>query len=298
MWIGGIWGAGSAALVGVPLVLALMHVNGHVTPQQAGPLLLTLLVWLWLAVVLTVVFKALLASRVMVAFGEGLTAGRELQRTRHSREVHDTVLQTLEAIAICASADQLDERQRLATMADAARNEARRLRENIRGDHGVQQGLERQLADCVEGFRRRGLRIELETTARDDGHALPGGLRDALRNATFEALTNVVKHAQAQSVRVRLVSDKHGVKVAVQDDGRGYDPDRTPPGFGTTHSILGRLTDVGGVGHIHSTPGGGTTVTMRVPRAEGASTQRPFTPGKRRSWWPTAVGTALARPPR
>jgi signal transduction histidine kinase len=269
MWFAlyGVWGASAVFLAGVPLVLAMVEINGRVPDGEVLPVVFTQLMWLGLAVVATMVVKAVLDTRTMAALREGVEAGQELQRLRHLREVHDTVLQTLEGIALCAAASQLDERQRLATVAEAARAEALRLRENIRRvDQDVQGSLELQLAECVDGFRQRGLDVELESVPLRDRQPLPQTVCRALRDATFEALTNVVKHAQAQHVRVTIVHDGDEVEVVVEDDGRGYDAYGTVQGFGITQSICGRLAEVGGSGLILTRPGEGTRVVLRVDR--------------------------------
>lgn len=273
MWYGldGVWGASAVFLVGVPLILAMVRLNGRVPGDEVLPVLVTHMTWLGLAVVATLVVKVLLDSRGMAALYEGVKVGQELQRRRHLREVHDTVLQTLEGIALRATASQLDERQRLATVAEAARAEALRLRENLRrADQDIQGSLERQLAECVDGFRQRGLRVELESPPLRDRRPLPlpHTVSRALHDATFEALTNVVKHAHAQYVRVALVHDGDEVEVVVEDDGRGYDPYRTLQGFGITQSIRGCLAEVGGSARIMSRPGQGTRVVLRVDHPE------------------------------
>ena len=81
-----------------------------------------------------------------------------------------------------------------------------------------------------------------------------------------EALTNVVKHAGARRVTVR-VEDPRGdgqVIVEVSDDGRGFDPDDPGAGFG----LLGmreRVALVGGELEVRAAPGKGTSVIARIP---------------------------------
>ena len=71
------------------------------------------------------------------------------------------------------------------------------------------------------------------------------------------------KHAQAKSVRLTLVRDAHSVQLAVQDDGQGFDAERTR-GLG----LLGmreRVARLHGSFDIDSSPGKGTRVTVTLP---------------------------------
>ena len=84
-----------------------------------------------------------------------------------------------------------------------------------------------------------------------------------------EALTNVLKHAQARRVNVVLQRSSGHVSATVEDDGRGFDSDAgADPVAGTRLGIIGmreRAALVGGSLTIESTPGRGTTILTWVP---------------------------------
>lgn len=282
-----------AVATGFPLIAAMIALNGQVAPADRAAVVLINLMWLGLAVLAVAVLRRLLATRGTVALDEGVETGQELQRLRHLREVHDTVLQTLEGIALHASMAHVPERQRLAAISDAARAEASRLREGLRRapTDATAHDLDAQLAVCVDGFRARGLRVDLDILSEGRELTIDPAVARAVRDATFEALTNVVKHASARHVRVRLSQGQEGLEVLVEDDGRGFDPRRVPERFGVTQSIRQRLADVGGVADVRSAPATGTRVVLRVGipphtgedvRAEGR-------------WWTPRSGLALAR---
>jgi signal transduction histidine kinase len=98
----------------------------------------------------------------------------------------------------------------------------------------------------------------------------------AIYRIAQEALTNVVKHAGAERVEVRIAdpdSDEGHVLIEVTDDGRGFDPGDADRGFG----LLGmreRVTLVRGELELQSRPGKGTTVTARIPVARRAGGDR------------------------
>jgi signal transduction histidine kinase len=82
-----------------------------------------------------------------------------------------------------------------------------------------------------------------------------------------ECLTNVIRHAQAQSVRVDLSQEDDYILLVVEDDGIGF----CEPDLSNTLGSLGllgmkeRAQFSGGDVQIQSSPGNGTTVTIRIP---------------------------------
>ena len=108
------------------------------------------------------------------------------------------------------------------------------------------------------------LRVELLTgELRDE---IDAGATEALRDATNEALRNVVKHAGVSRAVVRAAPARGGVEVTVRDHGSGFDATISHNGFGLQRSIVERLRDVGGTSEIWSRVGEGTRVTLWVPR--------------------------------
>jgi signal transduction histidine kinase len=84
--------------------------------------------------------------------------------------------------------------------------------------------------------------------------------------AVQEALTNVVRHSDTETATVRARVDGGVTIVTVSDAGRGFDPERLPPGrLGLHNSIRQRLGDVGGAIEVVSAVGQGTAVTLRWP---------------------------------
>jgi signal transduction histidine kinase len=80
-----------------------------------------------------------------------------------------------------------------------------------------------------------------------------------------EALHNIVKHAQAHTVLLRLSRQDGELVLEVRDDGRGFDPTQAFPGHLGLHSIQERAAQLGGTCSIESTPGQGTSLRVRVP---------------------------------
>jgi signal transduction histidine kinase len=93
--------------------------------------------------------------------------------------------------------------------------------------------------------------------------------RTALETAAFrlvqEALTNVARHAQVSSVRVRIWSGQDTLGVQIEDHGRGFDPQAPPAPSSGIAGMRERALALGGQLTIESTPGSGTRVMAEWP---------------------------------
>ncbi len=104
---------------------------------------------------------------------------------------------------------------------------------------------------------------ELEST----DEKLSEELRLALYRVAEEALNNVIKHAEATSVRMSLAATWSGRRVVlkVEDDGKGFDPDECGHGFGIA-TMKDGVTAIGGTCEIDSSPDAGTRLTVTAQR--------------------------------
>jgi signal transduction histidine kinase len=183
-------------------------------------------------------------------------AAAEEARNREHRALHDSALQTLEAIASDFDISTEDLRAQ-------ARGEAIALRQAISGRVEAPSTLRTELEALAVEFAARGLRVELVV---DDVQPGPrADATEALREASREALVNVIKHAGVDSVVLRAASTEAGTKVVIRDLGSGFDPSAHNSGFGIPHSIVGRLSAAGGRATVTSTPGRGTRVELWAP---------------------------------
>jgi signal transduction histidine kinase len=230
----------------------------------------------WLAVALLSAYLVVLIIRRLaaVAHEEGERAGRQEAQIQNLRSLHDTVLQTLEGIGMLASNRRLDSEDRIAVMGTSARRQAAELRASLREllDESAEPAPEpasTELRTAIEEASTRPATLGLRVDVRGDPVELPARTAEAMRLGVQEALSNVVRHAGTDRATVRVVAGTDLVQVLVRDRGRGFDPEdpALERGFGVAHSIVGRLSDVGGGATIRSRPGAGTVVRMWVPRA-------------------------------
>jgi signal transduction histidine kinase len=206
-----------------------------------------------------------LGTRLALAYGT--RNGRLAERAQQHRMLHDTVLQTLEAMALSGTANP---EERLVEIQRLARAQAMEIRHTIesaaseRAEAGVRP-LGEKLAALAAEMARDGLRAQL-VVAELDEDTLSEVRQIAIRDAVREALRNTMKHSGTDRVVVRVEEREGGIAVITRDHGTGFSAAERPAGFGISESITARLAEVGGTSLVESNlPGGGTRVTLWVP---------------------------------
>ncbi len=153
--------------------------------------------------------------------------------------------------------------------ADAALSETvGQLREAVFELHPYvleEAGLEAALRSIAkQTASRAGLELQLDLR-----HGNPHPQEQLLFSAARELLNNVVHHAEARHVTVRLADVDGGLELVVADDGRGFPPERLAERLAGGHVGLAsqrvRIEAAGGTMKVASTPGEGTRVEIRVP---------------------------------
>ena len=200
---------------------------------------------------------------------------REQEKARIARELHDELGQALTGLKMDLEeivaqleprqTDALDRAQAMRSLLDSTVSSVRRIATELRplmlDDLGLIATIEWLVGDFAG---RTGVEIELELPGSE--LAVEPDLSTALFRVLQESLTNVARHAGASRAEVRLSRSDSDIRLQVQDNGHGIDPDRA--GKGRTFGLLGmreRATMVGGELVIDSTPGAGTSIVMIVP---------------------------------
>jgi len=244
--------------------LALVAANNPLAYAAAGT------IGLGLAVGTALIALTVLGFGTRLAMTVGMRAGREAERATILRGMHDTVLQTLEAIALQPSESGDDPARTLQRVQDMARGQAIQIRRalgELTGEQVPAPQLADDLARLAGEMAGAGLRVHLALGLIPDAD-LTARRRAALRDATREALRNAVKHSGTHEAVLRLDECDSGVTVIVRDHGAGFDEQVPKAGFGIRQSICERMADADGRAEIWSRPGRGTRVTLWVPLAE------------------------------
>jgi signal transduction histidine kinase len=109
-----------------------------------------------------------------------------------------------------------------------------------------------------------GPKVELEIDL-PAGARLPSKLETTIFRITQEALTNVVKHAEATTARVAIAYRERSVVLTVEDDGRGFSEGRQADGGFGLVGMRERVASVNGALHIESKSGAGTRLAVELP---------------------------------
>ena len=200
-----------------------------------------------------------------------LVEAQEQERRSISRELHDEVGQSMNALLVdlgnLAAVTPRENQEahgllRTAkTLADqcvkSVRNMALLLRPSMLDDFGLVPALHWQ---AREVSRRTGMRIDDADDAADN---LPEAHRTCVYRVVQEALHNASRHAEARTVRIEVRQESRRILVTVQDDGKGFQPGHTR-GLG----LLGmheRVKYLNGSFEVYSRTGEGTLLKVELP---------------------------------
>ncbi|APA95513.1 sensor histidine kinase [Nocardia seriolae] len=214
----------------------------------------------------------LLATRNTLAEQER-TAGKMAERERLAQEIHDTVAQGLSSIQLLLHAVERAapdhpalEKIRLAraTAADSL-VETRHLIAELTPAPLEGQSLAGALNRVAERVAAPGL--DAQVLVEGEPQALPMPIEAALVRITQGAVSNVVRHAHAQRMRITLTYADDAVHLDVVDDGVGIDPAvlaESPSGSFGLNAMRNRVEQQGGTMDVESEPGH-TAVTISFP---------------------------------
>ena len=195
----------------------------------------------------------------------------EAERTRWARELHDETLQQLAGLRMLLSgARRSGDATRMAGAIDGALEQIttaigdlRSLITELRPAALDELGTKPAIESLVARFERQtDIAVDLDVT---DTRFTPE-VESTVYRLVQEALTNIAKHAHAQHVAVEISADDGEITLAVRDDGTGFDPQQQSSGFGLI-GMRERLALVNGTIEIQSSPGTGTRLRARIPRA-------------------------------
>lgn len=205
---------------------------------------------------------------------EQLVAGREDDRRRMRRDLHDGLGPALAGILLRADvaselvglnpAGALQELALLKTQLQDATEDVRRLVHGLRPPALDELGLIAALRAQASSLTRADgtNQLAIQVSAPDIAPSLPAAVEVAVLRVAGEAVTNVARHAHAHHCWIRLAFE-NGVHLDIDDDGTGL-PDDPPLGLGL-RSMRDRATELGGSIAFGPRVGGGTLVSLWLP---------------------------------
>jgi signal transduction histidine kinase len=212
-----------------------------------------------------------LSRRVARDALQRVVEGQELERRRLARELHDETGQALTSILLGLRAVEdagepenvkkavSDLRELVVATLQDVRRLAVQLRPKALDDFGLVPALERLTQTFTESS---GIAVDLEAQL---GDRLPTEAETTLYRVVQEALTNVVKHAEASRVSILLVRRDGAATVVIEDDGRGFDPSEASEQSMGLQGMRERAELHDGRLTVETSPGAGTTLVVEVP---------------------------------
>lgn len=208
------------------------------------------------------------------------------ERTRLSRDIHDTIAQGFSAVVLLTRAGQGKAPGESTTILGQIETIALDSLVDVRRIVDALAPTELQEGALAGAIRRMLERLADETGIRTEMHAdatlpsLPATVEVALLRTAQSALSNVRLHADAHRVVVNLVDAEDSVRLDIVDDGRGFDLDSwsrrdgsAASGYGL-RSMRARMRELGGGLDVESTAGGGTALSAYVPLGSPGEVRR------------------------
>jgi len=201
-----------------------------------------------------------------------VVSGQELERRRLARELHDETGQALTSILLGLRAVEEsgtpDEMSRAAShlreLVVGTLQDVRRLAVQLRPKALDDFGLVAAVEHFVQTFSEAtAIGVDLEAQLGDK--RLPGEVETTLYRIVQEALTNIVKHAEASRVSILLVRGSGSATVVIEDDGQGFDPAELREDAMGIIGMRERVELHDGRLTVESTPGSGATLVAEVP---------------------------------
>jgi len=214
-----------------------------------------------------------------------IISAQEDERRRIARELHDVTSQSLATLAVRlqaigvapeSSSEQIEShleaiRALLATTSQEVHRLIYKLRPTLLDDLGLAAAVRSCAHDSLDAA---GTGVHVEVVGEEK--KLPAEVEISLFRIAQEAIANVTRHAQAESVYVILEFKDKGVAIQVEDDGIGFDISKWPTATSAEHraGLLGmkeRAELLGGTLTIDTKPGRGTKVIAEIPVEWGQS---------------------------
>jgi signal transduction histidine kinase len=221
---------------------------------------------------------AILASQARLEVQHRLIEQREQERQRIARDLHDGPVQTLLAMTFALSSlrqeacppEVLQALEQIQASLQEQVTELRTYAGELRPPILMKFGLAKAIRSHLEGFKAKNPNILVCYDETSEGPLLPEHERVTLYRIYQESLANIVRHAQASEVTIRLVRIDHQASLEIQDNGVGF---AVPTDWLelARHKHLGlvgmreRAEAVGGTLTVVSKPDQGTKIQVIIP---------------------------------
>jgi signal transduction histidine kinase len=249
------------------------------SPGRKNPLAIvatgTFLITAWVITAMVARVRKLTEAQLALRFEERLA-----ERTRIARELHDTLLQSFQALMLhfqtvnnlLPPGKAKDALEQALDRADQAIVEGREAIQNLRSSTNLTNELAQAMTELGQelGAARDGergsatFRVSVEGRPRE----LHPILRDDIYRIAREAVRNAFQHARASKIEVEITYSERLLRLRIRDDGKGVDPKLLDAGRDGHWGLPGmreRAEEIGAQLEIWSEVGAGTEVELRIP---------------------------------
>jgi PAS domain S-box-containing protein len=208
-----------------------------------------------------------------------LIMSREAERLRLAQDLHDEPLQELYGVMFTLSdfgkyiqqPEGLEELQNTQVQVSHLVDSLRGICRDLRPPALSPFGLEGAIQELAERFQNDHPQIQLDLDMMNDGQLLDEHVRLTLFRIVQQALSNIVRHAQASQVSIRFAFDASQIELVIKDNGKGFNVPRrwvslVRQGHLGLAGAAERVETVDGKFNVYSQPGAGTTIHVTVPR--------------------------------
>jgi signal transduction histidine kinase len=197
---------------------------------------------------------------------QAVLEGETAERSRLARDLHDGLGGMLSAVKlnlydmkqdVIVEAEDVLRFNKVMEMLDKSMQELRRVAHNMMPESLSRYGLKVALEDFCRSFSNISFHFFGEE------QRINQKIENTLYRSVFELINNAVKHAQAEHINVQVIQLADRISITVQDNGNGFDIQRTTQGAGL-QNVRNRINSVGGTMEIHSVKEQGTEITIEI----------------------------------
>ncbi len=215
-----------------------------------------------------------LVTQLEAYAANSISLGKQEERNRISRDLHDSLGHHLVAINIqlqkavaYREIDAAESQGAIEKAQEATNDSIRELRQTIKDLREVEEGtpLGEELESIVQKVRENGLNLEYSFSGSYAG--FPELTLLTLKQVVQEGLTNIQKHAAAGQAVLAVDFQKKWIQVLIEDNGAGFNPKKaTQEGHFGLQGMQERVQIAGGKMKIISQPGKGTKIAIQLPK--------------------------------
>lgn len=234
---------------------------------------ITLIFWTWIILVMLYLSNqnALAFNTLSEQKKEQTTAivnAQENERKRIARDLHDSFGQLLSALKI--NLEMIPDKQNIhlskaLEITENSLREMKNIAQNLMPATLENSGLEAALSELVERLRHTG-KFKIYFYVKDvDQNSISKNLQFNVFRIVQEALSNIIKHAEATEINLQLLSDNYKLTIIVEDNGKGFDFKNNAKEGRGLQNIQARTEWLDGTLNIDSGENIGTTLIIEMP---------------------------------